>query len=63
MIENEKQYQVTKKWLEAFKQSRQAVEADENRPAEQKRIYLEAYASQIDELSEQIAEYEKRLHK
>jgi hypothetical protein len=60
MITSEKQYQVTKKQAEKF---RLALESVQNTPEGelhplQRKAYLEAYASQYEELVEQLEAWE-----
>lgn len=60
MIENEKQYRVTKEWAEKFASS--AVQIEATRPDMDpllRRAMREQYESQAEELRAQMAEYEE----
>jgi ribosome-binding protein aMBF1 (putative translation factor) len=59
MITNERQYRITKGWLERFRQARSGVEehgAELHPRARQ--AFRDAYDSQIEELHEQLAQYD-----
>jgi ribosome-binding protein aMBF1 (putative translation factor) len=59
MITNERQYRITQSWLERFRQARTGVEAArvELHPRA-RQAFRDAYESQIEELIEQLAEYD-----
>jgi len=63
MITNERQYRITKGWLERFTQARASVEAQEStlhpRAAQALR---DQYESQIEELRADLADYEALRH-
>lgn len=60
MITNERQYRITKGWLERFTQAQAGVAAqsDTLHPRATQALH-DQYASQIEELSAEIAEYEQ----
>jgi ribosome-binding protein aMBF1 (putative translation factor) len=59
MITNERQYRITRNWLERFEQARAGVEAQGTELHPRARQALrDQYDSQIEELREQLAEYE-----
>jgi hypothetical protein len=60
MITTEKQYQVTKKQAEKFRSAYESVSEKTDLHPLQKKAYLEAYASQIDELVEQLETWESQ---
>ncbi len=59
MIANERQYRITKRWLERFEQARTGVEQEggDLQPRARKAL-RDQYESQIEELREQLAEYD-----
>ena len=59
MITNERQYRITKSWLERFRQARASVEEQgaELHPRA-RQAFRDQYDSQIEELDEQLTEYE-----
>lgn len=59
MITNDRQYRMTRNWLERFEQARAGVEARGNtlHPRAQQ-AFRDQYDSQIEELRAQLAEYE-----
>ena len=64
MIENELQYEVTKKWAKHFSDAiARADELDKEQPTIDPRIkkaIVDSYHSQLDELNASIKEYEHR---
>lgn len=60
MIKNDQQLRHTKEWLERFEQSVAELDNNESLKAEPTRwkLHRDSYQSQVDELKEQIAEYE-----
>lgn len=60
MIKNEQQYRNTQNWLHKFEQSVAGLDNNESLKSEELRwkLYRDSYQSQVDELREQIAEYE-----
>lgn len=59
MITNQRQYRISKNWLRRFEEARTNVETTEAGRAPRARQALhEQYDRQIEELSEQLAEYE-----
>ena len=65
MIENKKQYEITKIQLEKFKKAIDKIDlkgaSDESRLDALTKIELDALKSERDVLSEQIKEYESNL--
>jgi ribosome-binding protein aMBF1 (putative translation factor) len=59
MIENERQYRITKAWVEKFSESAQAI-AQSGEVADPliRAAMAEQYASQVEELQQQLAAYE-----
>lgn len=59
MITNQRQYQVTQKAIRDFKRAIEHLESGQGdtRP-EMKPVYRDAFVSQIEELQEQLKEYE-----
>lgn len=59
MITNERQYRITKAWVDRFAHGADQALADETEldPA-MRQLYRDAYESQAHELREQLAEYE-----
>lgn len=64
MIKNEQQYQQSLDWLQRFKQSVAELDSNENLKVEAKRwqLHRDSYQSQVDELIEQINEYERLIN-
>lgn len=60
MIKTEQQYHSTQEWLQKFEQTVSQIENNENLKSDPKRqkLYRDSYQSQVDELREQITEYE-----
>jgi transcriptional regulator with XRE-family HTH domain len=59
VVTNERQYRITRNWLERFEQARAGAEEQEGALHPRARQALrDQYDSQIDELREQLAEYE-----
>jgi DNA-binding XRE family transcriptional regulator len=60
MITNERQYRMTKAWIERFEQAMAAEEAPNaaHIPAPIKQAMHEGYQSQLDELRADVADYE-----
>lgn len=59
MITNERQYRITRNWLERFEQARAGVEEQEaNLQPRARQALRDQYDSQIEELRAQLAEYE-----
>ena len=59
MIENERQYRITKKWLERFQQARRSVEGlGDSLQGRARQALRDQYESQIEELGEQLADYD-----
>jgi ribosome-binding protein aMBF1 (putative translation factor) len=59
MITNERQYRITRSWLERFEQARGGVEEQDGKLHPRARQALrDQYDSQIEELRAQLAEYE-----
>ncbi len=62
MIENEKQYQVTKEWAEKFADSVAQINQEGalmHLDPDMRRLFQDAYESQAEELRAQLAEYEE----
>ncbi|KAF3891224.1 DNA-binding protein [Tolypothrix bouteillei VB521301] len=64
MIKNEQQYQNAKEWLRKFEQSVVEFESNEELKADPKRwkLHRDSYQSQVDELKEEVAEYERLIN-
>ena len=64
IIKNEQQYQHSLDWLQRFEQSIAELDSNEDLKAEPKRCQLhrDSYQSQVDDLKEQITEYEKLIN-
>ncbi len=64
MIKNEQEYQCTKEWLQRFEQSIHELDTNEDLKAEPIRwqLHRDSYQSQIEELKEQILEYERLIN-
>ena len=64
MIKNEQQYQHSLDWLQRFEQSISELDSNEKLKAEPKRwkLHRDSYQSQVDELKEQITEYERLIN-
>jgi len=60
MIENSKQYEVTKAAAKKFSKAYQSILARTDLHPMQKQAYLDSYASQIAELNAELHEYEDR---
>jgi hypothetical protein len=59
VVENERQHRITKKWLERFEQARRSVEGLGNSlPGRARQALRDQHDSQIEELGEQLAEYD-----
>jgi DNA-binding XRE family transcriptional regulator len=59
MIANERQYRITRAWAEKFADGADHVEeSGADLEPEMRRLYRDAYESQVKELREQLAEYE-----
>lgn len=59
MITNERQYRMSRSWLERFEQARAGVEVQgDTLPPRAKQAFRDQYDSQIEELRAQLAEYE-----
>lgn len=60
MIKTEKQYHSTQEWLHKFEQTVSQIENNENLKSDplRQKLYRDSYQSQVDELREQITEYE-----
>jgi len=59
MITNERQYRITRAWAEKFADGGDHVEeTGADLEPEMRRLYKDAYESQVQELREQLAEYE-----
>lgn len=59
MITNERQYRITKSWLERFEQARAGVDEEgASLPLRARQALRDQYDSQVEELREQLAEYE-----
>jgi ribosome-binding protein aMBF1 (putative translation factor) len=59
LITNERQYRITRNWVERFEQARDAVPVEDTTlPPRAQQALRDQYESQISELREQIAEYE-----
>jgi ribosome-binding protein aMBF1 (putative translation factor) len=59
VITNERQYRITKSWLERFQQGRAGVEDQgANLHPRGRQAFRDQYDSQIEELQAQLAEYE-----
>jgi ribosome-binding protein aMBF1 (putative translation factor) len=63
VITNERQYRITKSWLDRFERAREGVEQEgaELQPRARQAL-RDQYESQIEELREQLAEYEALRH-
>jgi len=61
MIKNEQQYHYSLDWLRRFEQSVAELDSNENLKAEPVRwqLHRDSYQSQVNELKEEIAEYER----
>lgn len=59
MITNERQYRITRKWLERFEQARGGIEgpSDNLQPRARQALH-DQYDSQIEELGAEVAEYD-----
>ncbi len=64
MIKNDQQLRHTKEWLERFEQSVAELGNNEILKADPTRwqLYRDSYQSQVDDLKEQIAEYEALIN-
>lgn len=64
MIKNEQQYQNTKEWLQRFEQSLAEFDSNEDLKADPKRwnLHRNSYQSQVNELKEEITEYERLIN-
>lgn len=59
MITNQRQYRITRNWLKRFEQARAGVEEQGAHLVPRARqAFSDAYESQIEELREQLADYE-----
>jgi ribosome-binding protein aMBF1 (putative translation factor) len=58
MITNERQYRISKGWLERFEQARATVTEQTHLHLRAQQALRDQYESQIEELREQIEEYE-----
>jgi ribosome-binding protein aMBF1 (putative translation factor) len=58
MIANELQYRHTRQWVERFEQARAAVDAQADLHPRARKALRDQYDSQIEELRDQLAEYE-----
>lgn len=59
MITNERQYRITQTAIRGFAEALDRLEAEEaHRPPEMRRIMREAIESQLEELHEQVTEYD-----
>ncbi len=58
MIQNDKQVEITKKAINAFKKAIEETKAL-NAPEIAKKLFLDSYTSQIEDLEAQLSEYEK----
>lgn len=63
MIKDEQQYQNSLDWLQRFEQSVAELDSNESLKVEPIRwqLHRDSYQSQVDELKEEIAEYEKLI--
>ncbi len=61
MIENEKQYEITKKWRENFQNNLQEAINAEVSDDWKRQVYINALRSQIETLSEEIKDYEIKI--
>ncbi|MFP4413819.1 helix-turn-helix transcriptional regulator [Coleofasciculus sp.] len=61
MIKNDQQYQHSLDWLRRFEQSVAELDSNDSLKAEPTRwqLHRDSYQSQVDELKEEIAEYER----
>lgn len=59
MIKNERQYRVTKTQAERFRQALSEVKKNNNVSADLRKIQSDAIASQLQQLEQQIAEYQE----
>ncbi len=64
MIKNEQQYQHSLDWLRRFERSLAELDSNESLKASYERwkLHRDSYASQVDELKEEIAEYERLIN-
>ena len=64
IIKNEQQYQHSLDWLQRFEQSIAQLDGNEDLKAQPKRYQLhkDSYQSQVDDLKEQITEYERLIN-
>lgn len=64
IIKNEQQYQHSLEWLRQFEQSVAELDSNESLKAEPTRwkLHRDSYQSQVNELKEEIAEYEKLIN-
>ena len=58
MIANELQYRTTRHWVERFEQARSAADAQTDLHPRARQALRDQYDSQIEELRDQLAEYE-----
>lgn len=62
MIANEREYRITKAWLEKFSSravgESQGLESEDDSDPRMRQLYKDAYESQAEELRGQLAEYE-----
>ncbi|MDQ3703254.1 MAG: hypothetical protein M3442_20400, partial [Chloroflexota bacterium] len=59
MITNERQYRISRSWLERFERARTGVEEQgADLPPRARQALRDQYESQVEELREQMAEYE-----
>jgi DNA-binding XRE family transcriptional regulator len=64
MIKNNQQYQHSLDWLQRFEQSVAELDSNENLKAEPVRwqLHRDSYQSQVNQLKEEIAEYERLMN-
>ncbi|EDX70957.1 hypothetical protein MC7420_8208 [Coleofasciculus chthonoplastes PCC 7420] len=64
MIKNDQQYQQSLDWLRRFEQSVAELDSNDNLKAEPVRwqLHRDSYQSQVNELKEEIAEYERLIN-
>ena len=58
MITNERQYRITKGWLERFAGARASVDEQSHLPARAQQAFRDQYDGQIEELRQEMADYE-----
>lgn len=60
MIQTERQYEITKQWAQKFQTSLEALASSPD--SEWKQIQQDAINGQLEDLRQEITEYEQRRH-